>query len=76
MQLTFASEANSLEFFMISSSYKPTSDDIDPTSNRVKLLMQDLATVTGFAPLPLLHMFGFHFCKWYPVSAEMLMQRN
>ena len=26
--------------------------------------------------MPLLHTLGFHFCKWAPVSADMLMERN
>lgn len=32
--------------------------------------------MTGFAPLPLLHTLGFHFCKWAPISADMMMERN
>ena len=39
-------------------------------------MSEDFAQVTGFAPMPLIHTFGYHFCKWYPVSAEMLMERN
>ena len=23
-----------------------------------------------------IHMLGFHFCKWYNISADMMMQRN
>ena len=77
LTLTYSSEANSLEFFMISSAYKPSSNsDSGSATNRVKLLHEDLATVTGFAPMPLIHSLGYHFCKWYPVSADMLMQRN
>lgn len=44
--------------------------------NRVKEVNKDLATVSGFAYLPPLHTLGFHFCKWAPVSADMLMERN
>jgi len=66
MTVTYASEANTMEFFMLAS----TSQD------RAKVLSNDLATVTGFAPMPLLHMLGFSFCKWYPISADMLMERN
>ena len=73
LTLTYASEANSMEFFMISSGYVASED---AETNRVKLLHKDLATVTGFAPMPLIHMLGYQFCKWYPVSAEMLMERN
>lgn len=75
MTLTYSSEANSLEFFMISSAYIPSKAGASST-NRVKILSEDLAQITGFAPLPLLHMLGFNFCKWYPVSAEVLMERN
>ena len=70
-QVTFASEANTLEFFMFTSSAKQ-SDKV----NRVKQANNDLATISGFAPMPLLHMLGYHFCKWAPVSADMLMERN
>ena len=44
--------------------------------NKVKQANKDLATISGFAPLPLLHTLGYHFCKWAPVSADMLMERN
>ena len=70
VQVTFASEANSLEFFMF------TSGDNESGMNRVKQVNQDLATISGYAPMPLLHMLGYHFCKWAPVSADMLMERN
>ena len=26
--------------------------------------------------MPLLHMLGFHFCKWAPISADLFMERN
>lgn len=67
VQVTFSSEANVLEFFMLTSG---------ASNNRVKQVNKDLATISGFAPLPLLHTLGFHFCKWAPVSADMLMERN
>ena len=73
VQISFASEANVLEFFMFTSGRTSSSSS---KSNRVKDVNFDLATVSGFAPLPLFHTLGFHFCKWYPVSAEMLMERN
>lgn len=70
-QVTFSSEANVMEFFMFASGAK-TQDSM----NRVKQANKDLATISGFAPMPLLHTLGFHFCKWAPVSADMLMERN
>ena len=71
VQVSFASEANVLEFFMFTSGRASSS-----SNNRVKDVNLDLATVSGFAPLPLFHTLGFHFCKWYPISADMLMERN
>jgi len=70
--VTFASEANVIEFFMFTSG---AGTQTSPT-NRVKQINKDLATISGFAPMPLLHTLGFHFCKWAPVSADMLMDRN
>ena len=69
--VTFASEANALELFMFGSQ-----NTKNQAGNRVKNVQNDLATISGFAPLPLLHMLGYHFCKWAPVSADMLMERN
>ena len=75
--ITYSSEANSLEFFMISSAYSSDSNGAsNSTQTRVKLLSKDLATVTGFTPLPLQYILGFHFCKWAPISADMMMQRD
>ena len=73
VQVTFSSEANVLEFFMFTSGAKT---DKRSGVNRVKQANKDLATISGFAPMPLLHTLGFHFCKWAPVSADMLMERN
>ena len=72
MQVTFSSEANVLEFFMFTSGEQSRKHE----TNRVKQVNKDLATISGFAPMPLLHTLGFHFCKWAPVSADMLMERN
>ena len=70
-EITFASEAGQLEMFMFASGAKTSQG-----ANRVKDVNRDLATVSGFAYLPPLHTLGFHFCKWAPVSADMLMDRN
>lgn len=70
--VTFSSEANSLEFFMFTNGVK-TQRII---TNRVKQANKDLATISGFAPLPLVHTLGYHFCKWNSVSADILMDRN
>lgn len=42
----------------------------------MKKMSQDLATVTGFAPMPPIHTLGFHFCKWDDISADMMIERN
>jgi alpha-glucosidase (family GH31 glycosyl hydrolase) len=65
----FVSESGALELFVFASSTAGG-------SNRIKKVQENLATVSGFAPMPLFHMLGFHFCKWANVSAEMIMQRN
>ena len=67
--VTFSSESGALELFIFSSSYNST----DSSTNRVKKVNKDLATVSGFAPMPMIQTLGFHFCKWANVSAEMLM---
>ena len=46
---TFTSESGSLEFYVFAST-EPT----DASSNRVKRVLGDLATVTGYAPLPMI----------------------
>jgi hypothetical protein len=63
-EITFSSEANVLELFMLGSGTKNNG-----LMNRVKNVNKDLATISGFAPLPLLATLGYHFCKWAPVSA-------
>lgn len=70
--VTFSSEANSLEFFMFTNGVKTQRMQ----TNRVKQANKDLATISGFAPLPLVHTLGYHFCKWNSVSADILMDRN
>ena len=70
--ITFSSESGALEFFTFASSYNST----DSNTNRVKKVNKDLATISGFAPMPMIQTLGFHFCKWANVSAEILMQRN
>ena len=70
--ITFSSESGALEFFMFASTL---SSDTSET-NRVKKVNKDLATISGFAPMPMIQTLGFHFCKWANVSAEILMERN
>ena len=67
--VNFVSESGALELFVFSSSTVGN-------SNRVKKVQENLATVSGFVPMPLLHTLGFHFCKWANVSADMIMERN
>lgn len=67
--MNFVSESGALEFFVFASA-------TSGSSNRVKKVQQDLAFVSGFAPLPMIQTLGFHFCKWANVSAEMMIERN
>ena len=70
--ITFSSESGALEFFVFSSALPR---EVLQT-NRVKKINKDLATISGFAPMPMIQTLGFHFCKWANVSAEILMDRN
>ena len=70
-KVTFSSSSGALEVFMFAS----TAEQHGPF-NRVKYVSKDLATVTGFAAMPMIQTLGYHFCKYANVSAEMLMQRN
>jgi alpha-glucosidase (family GH31 glycosyl hydrolase) len=38
--------------------------------------LTSLADITGYAPLPPIYSFGFHFSKWAPISAESMMERD
>jgi len=67
--INFVSEGGALELFVFSSSKAGN-------SNRVKKVQEDLAIISGYVPMPPIHVLGFHFCKWANVSAEMLMERN
>ena len=68
--ITFSSESGALEFFVFSSGA------LNKERNRVKKINRDLATISGFAPMPMIQTLGFHFCKWANVSAEILIDRN
>ena len=70
--ITFSSESGALELFIFSN----TQATERKGTNRIKKLNQDLATISGFAPLPLIQALGFHFSKWAPVSADILIQRS
>ena len=69
--VSFVSESGAIEFFVLAST---TSDSSG--FNRVKKVQTDLATVSGFAPMPMIQTLGFHFCKWADVSAEWMIERN
>lgn len=45
-------------------------------TNHVKKTQKNMATVTGFIPLPQLHTLGFHFSKWDYVSADIMIERS
>jgi alpha-glucosidase (family GH31 glycosyl hydrolase) len=59
-----------MEFFLFASAAKRNG------LNRAQRVNNDLATISGFAPMPLITSLGYHFCKWANVSAEILMERN
>jgi len=67
--VNFVSEAGALELFVFASAQ-------NGKTNRVKKVQEDLAIVSGFAPLAMVQTLGFHFCKWANVSAEMMIERN
>ena len=46
--MTYTSESGALEFFVFASTAST-----DEKSNRVKKVTNDLATITGYAPLPM-----------------------
>ena len=70
-KVTFSSSSGTLEFFLFAS----TAKEHGPF-NRVKYVNKDLATISGFAAMPMIQTLGYHFCKYANVSAEILMQRN
>jgi alpha 1,3-glucosidase len=35
-----------------------------------------MGIISGFVPMPPLPVLGFHFSKWAPVSADIIMERN
>ena len=51
-RVTFSSEAGAMEFFILGSAAK------QENANRVSKVNYQLATVTGFAPMPLLYHLG------------------
>jgi alpha-glucosidase (family GH31 glycosyl hydrolase) len=59
-----------MEFFIFCSSTN------EGNMNYVKKVQHDLATITGFAPLPLLSYLGFHFAKYDWVDADRMIERN
>ena len=71
-QINFLSETGAIELFLFSSSVETKAGSL----NRNKRVTNDLTTVTGFAPLPPLHTLGYHYSKYYEVSADIIMERN
>jgi len=66
----WVSESGVLEFFVFASAKD------NSWFNRFKKVQYDLATISGFAPLPPINYLGYHFCKYDWVSAERMMERN
>ena len=64
-------ESGVLEFFVFASALD------DPNNlNKFKKVQFDLATISGFAPLPPINYLGFHFCKWDWIDADRMIERN
>ena len=63
MTTNFVSESGVLELFMF-------------TTESPKKQLKNLATITGYAPLPLIESLGYHFSKYAEVSADIMMQRD
>ena len=72
---TFVSETGVMEFFVFASttSGKQLSGF---NLNHVKKVQYDLATISGFAPLPLLQTLGFHFNKYEWISSDRMIERS
>jgi alpha-glucosidase (family GH31 glycosyl hydrolase) len=54
------SESGHLEFFLFS-------------SQSPKTQLENLATITGHAPMPPIEALGYHFSKYAEVSADIMM---
>ena len=67
---SFLSESGVMDFFVSASSMSGSG------LNRVKKVQRNLADLSGYMPLPQIHAVGFHFCKWYNISADVMMERN
>lgn len=59
----FVSESGQLELFVFS-------------SESPKTQLNNLATITGHAPMPPIEALGYHFSKYAEVSADIMMQRD
>lgn len=62
--VSFVSEAPSMEFFVFGSRLGPA---------RVQ---KNLADIAGYPYMPPAYSLGFHFCKWAPIDAKIMMERN
>jgi len=64
---SFLSESGVMDFFVSASSINGSS------LNRVKKVQRNLADLSGYISLPQIHALGYHFCKWYNISADVMM---
>ena len=62
--VNFVSEAPTMEFFIFGSRSGPA---------RVQ---KSLADISGYPYMPPAYSLGFHFSKWAPVDAQIMMERN
>lgn len=68
--VSFSSEVGVVEFYIFATQANSAK------LNRVQKAQLNLATISGFVPLPQRHTLGFHFCKWNNISADMLVERS
>jgi len=55
--LGITSESGQIDFFIFASAQSP------------KKILQDVATITGYAPLPPIYSLGFHYSEWAKLNA-------
>ena len=66
--VSFVSESGALELFAFASAAPP-----DAKVNHAKRVNNAISTISGFAPLPQIQSLGFHFSKWAPLSADIMI---
>jgi alpha 1,3-glucosidase len=62
--LGITSESGQIDFFIFASAQSP------------KKIVQDVAIITGYAPLPPIYSLGFHYSEWSMINSTMLSDRD